>query len=220
MSSLDLVTLTKPLRSPPVVIREVQNEIDKQNKEVVNRKKCQYVPLSLSVTDGPKIRFIVHTVGLHSHTGIRPESCQACGREVARILKELHVGVKTLRESILSGTTPLHYHDVLVLCNSVSLDEKSGDDTGREADIGLVQGMRGCQVPVHVIRETDDEKVIQAAAIAEIKYVIVATINTIMGLERKVVFMTRGWTGFTKYAEAIGMARCSSQLIYITTSDK
>lgn len=83
---LDMVTLSTPLRSPPVVVREVMEAFEIQSGEVYG-----YTLSSMPVTaDGPAIMRISHHEA--GHSGLKPHHCIECGHQIARILKQLHIG--------------------------------------------------------------------------------------------------------------------------------
>lgn len=85
-----------PLRSPAVVIREIQKAGDIEDGDVYSYATSN----RLAVPDGPPVKWIRHRNGTFSHAESRPYNCEQCGLEVARVLKELRVGVpsKQLRQ--------------------------------------------------------------------------------------------------------------------------
>lgn len=85
---LEEVKLTIPLRSPPVVVREVMKA-----DEMKTHKVHEYTDREVHVsTDGPTIRRIKHQEGQSGHKGILPRDCEECGHHVAHVLAELNVG--------------------------------------------------------------------------------------------------------------------------------
>lgn len=93
VDGMETVIFNIPLRSPPVVIREVTRAIEREGK-------CSnYRPGAFpSPTDGPPIKYISHKEGQPNlpdelrHTGRWPRNCRRCGHDLAGILRELNVG--------------------------------------------------------------------------------------------------------------------------------
>lgn len=84
--------VTTPLRSPPTAIKEIKQAWEMTKKEVVYKYTDIYIP----ETEGPKVRVITHSKGQSGHnTSEAPDDCELCGRSVANILKELHVGLSS-----------------------------------------------------------------------------------------------------------------------------
>lgn len=83
------VKLTSPLRSPPVVVREVKGAAEIQRLNHVYDYTDSVV---LAPTDGPRVKRIVHEDGKSDHCGRRAENCEACGSELTRVFAELEVG--------------------------------------------------------------------------------------------------------------------------------
>ena len=79
--------MTVPLRTPPVVTREVaQTRWIRKNKIVRTYTEGP----SPAPTDGPPILYVHHT---GDHGVEKPEDCEMCGRQLAYILtSQLHVG--------------------------------------------------------------------------------------------------------------------------------
>lgn len=80
--------MTQPLRSPPVVVREV-----KESPEI--RKMNHVYPYSGAATyaeaDGPPVKRITHYRGQESHGECQPDECEQCGWDAAKILKDLDI---------------------------------------------------------------------------------------------------------------------------------
>lgn len=88
---LDEVRLTTPLRSPPVVVKEVMKA------EEISKKKSVHPYIFNSTAtpvDGPPVKIIQHTKDQSGHTDTRPYNCVECGHRVAMVLEELSVGLK------------------------------------------------------------------------------------------------------------------------------
>ncbi|XP_025100543.1 uncharacterized protein LOC112567886 [Pomacea canaliculata] len=149
--------LTRPLRSPPAVVREVEQDdfITKHGD--------------------------VKPYTERGHSGDRPGDCVTCGRDVASFLLSLRVGVTenvtttaTTVSSTNGGTTPpcLQWRDVLVLYwNDIS------DDSG------MMKGLEEASIPVRVMKDDDIEDVSTARS----DVVWVTSGESVCGLERKVV---------------------------------
>lgn len=82
--SWQLEVLTRPLRSPPVVVREVI-QADEFETEV-KRYSERDIP---APTDGPPVKNLYHKSGKH---GVKyPQDCFECGREIADFLHSLRI---------------------------------------------------------------------------------------------------------------------------------
>ena len=84
---LSTETLTTPLRSAPVVLREVKPGVERHN--VHNYSDGPGLP---SPSDGPRVMRLLH--GGAEHSGTWPHQCRRCGRDVARVLRQLNVGAE------------------------------------------------------------------------------------------------------------------------------
>ncbi|XP_025100549.1 uncharacterized protein LOC112567889 [Pomacea canaliculata] len=147
--------LTRPLRSPPAVVREVKKDIDLTLRYRVKPYSKRGVP---DHTYGPPVRRLYHQ--LHGHSGYSPVHCVTCGRDVASFLLSLRVGVTenvmttaTTVTSTNSATTPscLRWRDVLVL---------NWDDIS--VDSGMVKGLKEAGIPVRMMKDDDIEDVATA----------------------------------------------------------
>lgn len=78
----------RPLRSPPVVVREVKQDREITKDGYVKEYHERGVP---DQTDGPPVKQVYHGGNGHSSDG--PDDCVECGREVASFLHSLHAGV-------------------------------------------------------------------------------------------------------------------------------
>lgn len=102
---LEEVKLTIPLRSPPVVVKEIMKAEEIQGKKSVDRYDTSYVP---AAADGPEVKLLRHSEGKDGHIGQRPYNCVKCGHDVAKFLTEIQVGQQTTvpgncRSAKLSG---------------------------------------------------------------------------------------------------------------------
>ncbi|XP_025111938.1 uncharacterized protein LOC112574835 [Pomacea canaliculata] len=196
--------LTRPLRSPPAVVREVE-----QNEWItVTRNVLPYSERGVSDhTDGPPVTRLYHRG--QGHSGENPVNCVACGREVASFLHSLRVGVTesgtatsaTVTSSSGDTTPPcLQWRDVLVLYWNYVRDNS-----------GVVKGLQEAGIPVRVMKDDDIEDV----ATAHSDVVWVAHGHRVRGLERKVVvcLTLHNNDGFDRFYL---MSRCTSQLVIVS----
>ncbi|XP_025079698.1 uncharacterized protein LOC112555480 [Pomacea canaliculata] len=168
--------LTRPLRSPPAVVREVEQD----TKIAIHREVLPYRERGVpDHTDGPPVTRLYHRGQGHSER-LR-DDCVTCGREVASFLHSLRVGVtgrstttSTTLTSTSGGTTPpcLQWRDVLVLCWFDVSDQW-----------GVVTGLQEAGIPVQVMKDDDIEDVVTARS----DVVWVTGGDHVRGLERKVV---------------------------------
>lgn len=87
--SWQTVTFTRPLRCPPVVVREVAQAPQMTRFDTVACYSVRGVP---DHTDGPPIKWVFHRGT--EHPGWQPINCVRCGEEVARFLRSLCVGAR------------------------------------------------------------------------------------------------------------------------------
>ncbi|XP_025097937.1 uncharacterized protein LOC112566159 [Pomacea canaliculata] len=185
--------LTRPLRSPPAVIREIEQDLNIASFDVHPYSK-RGVP---DYTDGPPVRRLSHNG--QGHSGDWPGGCVTCGREVASLLHKLHVGVP---ETASAGPPGLQWRDVLVLY--------WGDNSNNS---GMVKGLRDAGIPVRVMEEDEIEDV----ATARTNVVWVTDGDGVRGLERKVVVCLKPRVIDDRlYA----ISRCTSQLIIVSPEDE
>lgn len=78
---------TRPLRSPPAVVREIKKS--QEMGSLVHSYDSRGLPYP---TQGPDVKWIHHE--RPTHPADRPVDCQKCGEEVAIFLKGLRVGDK------------------------------------------------------------------------------------------------------------------------------
>ncbi|XP_025101013.1 uncharacterized protein LOC112568121 isoform X2 [Pomacea canaliculata] len=202
-SGWHLEILTRPLRCPPVVVREVEQE--KAIFQVGRIQRYEQVWGSTH-SEGPPVKTLCHKGHGHSDNG--PLQCRQCGTNLARYLKKsLRVGATTARNP--SGGTPpfvasppsLRYKDVLILCVEAAWDT-----------CGLIQGLADEGVPVKVMKESDTDDV--ATATSDVVWV--ADVDHVRGLEKKVVVCVgRDYVGQATQVRLHGPSRCSSQLVWL-----
>ena len=84
------MTLTQSLRSPPVVVREIQKtNLFRKHSEPYSEAAA------LPPCDGPPVRYVYHQGDGHSEGG--PGDCVQCGVGVAKVLDNLGVGKEGVR---------------------------------------------------------------------------------------------------------------------------
>ncbi|XP_025113321.1 uncharacterized protein LOC112575586 [Pomacea canaliculata] len=218
--------LTRPLRSPPAVVREVERD------EMITRSRLAKPYRERGVpdhTDGPPVTRLYH--GGQGHSDCSPVDCVTCGRKVASFLHSLRVGVtgsctttsRTFTPTSGGTTTPcLQWRDVLVL-NWHDISD----------DSGMVKGLQEAGIPVRVMKDDDIEDV--ATAFSDVVWV--GNGRCVRGLERKVVvcvedhvydFITSSFNTRTKMKDMVEryihtssrlnlMSRCTSQLMIVST---
>ncbi|XP_070188705.1 uncharacterized protein [Littorina saxatilis] len=80
--------LTTPLRSPPVVTREVSKSVGLTSTKTIPPYCIRFVP---AATDGPAIKWLKHSKE-PGHSNGQPMNCGACGEAIMELLLELGVG--------------------------------------------------------------------------------------------------------------------------------
>ncbi|XP_025114278.1 uncharacterized protein LOC112576203 isoform X2 [Pomacea canaliculata] len=193
--------LTRPLRFPPAVVREVEQDNEITGDRTVHEYSERGVP---DHTDGPPVKRLYHEGD--GHSGESPNECVACGREVGSFLHSLCIGVPVKAQTSSTTVIPnggdatppgLQWRDVLVL----SLDDPS-------AYSGMVTGLISAGIPVQVMTDDDTEDV----AMARSDVVWAAGGDRVRGLERKVVVCLQTGGGSVRL---LNMSRCTSQLVIV-----
>ncbi|XP_025113058.1 uncharacterized protein LOC112575410 [Pomacea canaliculata] len=197
--------LTRPLRSPPVVVREVEKDA-----RITKGDVKPYRERGVSDhTDGPPVTRLYHRG--QGHSGVWPVDCITCGREVASFLHSLRVGVtenitatSTTVTFTSRYTTPtcLQWRDVLVLYWRDDCDNTD-----------MVTVLQEAGIPVRVM--TDDD--IEDVATARSDVVWVADERRVRGLERKVVVCVNDNVALSFRLHWI--SRCTSQLVIVSLDD-
>ncbi|XP_025107255.1 uncharacterized protein LOC112571998 isoform X2 [Pomacea canaliculata] len=192
--------LTKPLRSPPVVVREVA-----QASEIrLSGDVRPYSPLSIpSHTDGPQIEWI----GL-DHPKSITHDCQDCGKQLGKLLYRLIDTGTTLTAPPASPSLEpprLQWKDVLVLWWG-----------GASDSAGIVTGLRSANVPVRVMMADDIDDV--ASAVSDVVWV--ADRDFVRGLERKVIVCLEIFGLDDLLLRLHALSRCTSQLVIVSHSPR
>ncbi|XP_025113553.1 uncharacterized protein LOC112575759 isoform X2 [Pomacea canaliculata] len=191
--------LTRPLRSPPAVVREVKQDVRITTDRHVKPYSKRGVP---DHTDGPPVTRLYHRG--QGHSGDGPGDCVTCGREVASFLHSLRDGVTatvtTSSTPISCGSTPpcLQWRDVLLLSS----------DSWRDS-CGMVRTLIEAGIPVRVMKDDDMEDV--ATARSDVVWAAVG--DHVLGLERKVVVCPYDVGGSVRLHL---MSRCTSQLVIVS----
>ncbi|XP_025112758.1 uncharacterized protein LOC112575254 [Pomacea canaliculata] len=194
---------TRPLRSPPAVIREVEKDgfiTDRYVHGYSDRGVCDH-------TDGPPVRRLFHRGQGHSRR-VSPVNCVTCGLEVASFLRSLNVGARentpkksATATSTSGGATPpcLQWRDVLVLYHGEVIYKPV-----------IAKSLKAAGIPVRVVNDDDIENI--ATARSNVLWVVNG--EFVRGLERKVVvFLESTGVVFTRLHV---LSRCTSQLVIVS----
>ncbi|KAK7092750.1 uncharacterized protein [Littorina saxatilis] len=192
---IQLETIALPLRTPPAVLREVD-----QGSSIGGGNIPSYAQLTIPApTDGPAVIKLKHD-GQADHLGDSPCQCERCGENIAVALQQLEVGqYSNPARRKYPGQDSLQYRDVIILC----LDPRDAN--------GMIQGLRNSGVPVGLLYPHCPDPLVHDAALATTDQVIVTEYYSVSGLERRVVV---GLSGFG-LDRLMGMSRCTAQLIWI-----
>ncbi|KAK7106045.1 hypothetical protein V1264_017348 [Littorina saxatilis] len=202
-------SLCVPLRSPAAVIREIlTSEIIHKYQQV-----REYQQNVFPHTDGPLLRELRHE-GLGHSDDVMPRDCEACGTQLASVLKkELGVGEANQQTSASDCPDPLQYRDVFLL-------SLSGFTEGKP---GIITGLRQAGVPVTLLdfqaTLTANERVTSVATMKD-DCVVATDSRYITGLERKIVAWIQPSESDSlsvHFDRLVAFSRTSGQLITITT---
>ncbi|XP_025111740.1 uncharacterized protein LOC112574727 [Pomacea canaliculata] len=192
--------LTRPLRSPPAIVKEVQRS-EVITSCFVPAYKERGVP---DHTDGPPVRIVYHQGSPDFWSG----NCATCCSEVAEILQSLrvHIPEKVTTTSTVGSTSSapslcVQWRDMIVLYGGRVRDT---------TDVSLVRELRQAGIPVRVMKDDDIEDV----ATARSDVVWVANTDRVYGLERKVVVCLKSDADL--YDRLHLMSRCTSQLVIVS----
>ncbi|XP_070178941.1 uncharacterized protein [Littorina saxatilis] len=210
--------LTEPLRSPPAVVREV---------EQANAMKDGTVPAYTrppvsAPCDGPPVLTVDHYADSYrgdrqGHEGRETWQCARCGELVADMLRDLRVGCQ---DNAPHGQGGLTFSDVFVL-------GEMDCDTDRPAP--FIRGLESRGVPTRKVAHNDTEAVRQlaemtsgptqrAAGRGRDEAVTVANQNTVWGLERHVVvYLDLGYGDgdAARTGRLRSMSRSTAQVIWV-----
>ncbi|XP_070183865.1 uncharacterized protein [Littorina saxatilis] len=220
--------LTQPLRSPPSVVREVEQASDMKGGKVPAYTAPPVAPPS----DGPPVMRVDHLYSLwrgdtQGHEGDYPGLCERCGQLVADLLTTLRVGC---HDHAPHGQGGLTFNDVFVLGGEMNCDtDRPDDDIFSPA--AFIRGLESRGVPTRKVARHDTAAVRQLAEMTSAptgeeraagrgrdEAVTVANEDTVWGLERPVVvYLERVSDGL--YADHTGrlrsMSRSTAQVIWV-----
>ncbi|XP_070178937.1 uncharacterized protein [Littorina saxatilis] len=215
--------LTEPLRSPPAVVREVEQADDMKEGTVPAYTR----PPVSAPCDGPPVLTVGHydryRGDRQGHEGDRPWRCARCGELVADMLRDLRVGCQ---DNAPHGQGGLTFSDVFVLGYMECDTDTPDDDYWSPAP--FIRGLESRGVPTRKVAHNDTEAVRQlaemtsgptqrAAGRGRDEAVTVANENTVWGLERPVVVFLDCGSG--DIADTTGrlrsMSRSTAQVIWV-----
>ncbi|XP_070179187.1 uncharacterized protein [Littorina saxatilis] len=186
--------LTQPLRSPPAVVREVEQAEDMKRGKVPAYTR----PPVSAPCDGPPVLTVGHygddyRGDRQGHVSLFTWQCARCGELVADMLRDLRVGCD---DDAPQGQGGLTYSDVFVLGYMYCDTDRPDDDYMSPAP--FIRGLESRGVPTRKVAHNDTEAVKQlaemtsdptqrAAGRGRDEAVTVANENTVWGLERHIV---------------------------------
>eukprot|EP00916_Digyalum_oweni_P001347 GHVL01002625.1.p1 GENE.GHVL01002625.1~~GHVL01002625.1.p1 ORF type:complete len:241 (+),score=27.48 GHVL01002625.1:541-1263(+) len=228
--------LTQPLRSPPAVVREVEQARDMKGGKVPAYTAPPVAPPS----DGPPVVTVDHLYSLEGrdtrgHEGRSPWRCERCGQLMAVFLTTLRVGC---HDHAPHGQGGLTFNDVFVL-GRMNCDTDTTDDHIL-SPAPFIRGLQSRGVPTRKVAHNDTAAVRQLAEMTSAptgeeraagrgrdEAVTVANEDTVWGLERPVVVYLEDGSGVSdsggRYAgydaDTIGrlraMSRSTAQVIWV-----
>eukprot|EP00916_Digyalum_oweni_P001352 GHVL01002631.1.p1 GENE.GHVL01002631.1~~GHVL01002631.1.p1 ORF type:complete len:234 (+),score=18.94 GHVL01002631.1:541-1242(+) len=213
--------LTQPLRSPPAVVREVEQANDMKHGTVPAYTR----PPVSAPCDGPPVLTVGHYDDRYSdrqgHEGRYTWRCARCAELVADMLRDLRVGCD---DNAPHGQGGLTYSDVFVLGN-MECDTDTPDGYPF-SPAPFIRGLESRGVPTRKVAHNDTAAIRQlaemtsgptqrAAGRGRDEAVTVANQNTVWGLERHVVV----YLDYGGDADAVGrlrsMSRSTAQVIWV-----
>ncbi|XP_070178069.1 uncharacterized protein [Littorina saxatilis] len=220
--------LTQPLRSPPSVVREVEQADDMQG----GRVPAYTAPPVAPPSDGPPVVTVDHLYSecggdTQGHEGDWPWRCERCGQLVADLLTTLRVGC---HDHAPHGQGGLTFNDVFVLGN-MKCDTDTTDDHPY-SPAAFIRGLESRGVPTRKVDRHDTAAVRQLAEVTSAptgeeraagrgrdEAVTVANENIVWGLERPiVVYLDNVWDSLC-CADPTGrvrsMSRSTAQVIWV-----
>ncbi|KAK7095872.1 hypothetical protein V1264_005232 [Littorina saxatilis] len=213
--------LTQPLRSPPAVVREVEQADDMKDGTVPAYTR----PPVSAPCDGPPVLTVDHYADYYSdrqgHEGVFPWRCARCGELVADMLRDLRVGCD---DNAPHGQGGLTYSDVFVLGDMLCDTDTPDDDPDSPAP--FIRGLESRGVPTRKVAHNDTAAVRQlaemtsgptqrAAGRGRDEAVTVANQNTVWGLERHVVVYLDSGFGADSTGRLRSMSRSTAQVIWV-----
>ncbi|XP_070182405.1 uncharacterized protein [Littorina saxatilis] len=216
--------LTQPLRSPPAVVREVEQADDMKRGTVPAYTR----PPVSAPCDGPPVLTVDHYDDWYrgdrqGHEGNMTWRCARCGELVADMLRDLRVGCQ---DNAPHGQGGLTFSDVFVL-GGMKCDRPDGNIL---SPAPFIRGLESRGVPTRKVAHNDTEAVRQlaemtsgptqrAAGRGRDEAVTVANEDTVWGLERPVVVYLDGGYGLGNNADPTGrlrsMSRSTAQVIWV-----
>eukprot|EP00916_Digyalum_oweni_P001345 GHVL01002623.1.p1 GENE.GHVL01002623.1~~GHVL01002623.1.p1 ORF type:complete len:238 (+),score=16.56 GHVL01002623.1:541-1254(+) len=217
--------LTQPLRSPPAVVREVEQANDMKHGTVPAYTR----PPVSAPCDGPPVLTVGHYDDRYSdrqgHEGRYTWRCARCAELVADMLRDLRVGCD---DNAPHGQGGLTYSDVFVLGN-MECDTDTPDGYPF-SPAPFIRGLESRGVPTRKVAHNDTAAIRQlaemtsgptqrAAGRGRDEAVTVANQNTVWGLERHVVVYL-DYGGYDEgNADTTGrlrsMSRSTAQVIWV-----
>ncbi|XP_070178015.1 uncharacterized protein [Littorina saxatilis] len=220
--------LTQPLRSPPSVVREVEQAHAMKGGKVPKYTAPPVAPPS----DGPPVMRVDHLYSwggdTQGHEGDFPWRCERCGQLVADLLTTLRVGC---HDHAPHGQGGLTFNDVFVLGVMNCDTDTTDDDDWSPAP--FIRGLESRGVPTRKVAHNDTAAVRQLAEMTSAptgeeraagrgrdEAVTVAHQDTVWGLERPVVVYLEADSVFSLYdADRTGrlrsMSRSTAQVIWV-----
>ncbi|XP_070178344.1 uncharacterized protein [Littorina saxatilis] len=209
--------LTQPLRSPPAVVREVEQADDMKDGTVPAYTR----PPVSAPCDGPPVMTVGHyddgyRGDRQGHVSLFTCQCARCGELVADMLRDLRVGCD---DNAPHGQGGLTYSDVFVLGGGIMDCDTDTPDGSPWSPAPFIRGLESRGVPTRKVAHNDTAAVRQlaemtsgptqrAAGRGRDEAVTVANQNTVWGLERHVVVYL-DYSGLD--ANIAGRLRCMSR---------
>ncbi|XP_070178371.1 uncharacterized protein [Littorina saxatilis] len=215
--------LTQPLRSPPAVVREVEQADDMKDGMVPAYTR----PPVSAPCDGPPVLTVGHYGDRYrgdrqEHESNRTWHCARCGELVADMLRDLRVGCQ---DNAPHGQGGLTYSDVFVL-GYMDCDTDTPDDHFM-SPAPFIRGLESRGVPTRKVAHNDTAAVRQlaemtsgptqrAAGRGRDEAVTVANQNTVWGLERHVVvYLDSVYSDGNHTGRLRSMSRSTAQVIWV-----
>ncbi|KAK7096074.1 uncharacterized protein [Littorina saxatilis] len=210
------VVLKTALRTPPSITHHVMQHRAIGIGKDVHGYEASCAPLPAY---GPDPQVVLHEGPEHQDVE-EPHDCEECGRKVAEVLDNLHVG-KTGQLSKNSPQPP-RYRDVILLTWDSCFHDKTTGKKARPAS-GLIRGLRQKGFPVTVLETGDANAVGAVGTFSGSDEIVAAGSRFVQGLERKIVVYVE--TAQPVYYDLdwgrlCSMSLCTSQLIHVKPPDR